>query len=131
MVNAAFKKRGIVAKMPGGEVNNEDMARLRPGCWLNDETINMYGLMILARSKKAAEERAKAKSEGRKCDTQWLCYWDVHFFNSFFYSKVEKEGHSAVKRWTRKVSCGAAETYTPFRCAVSLTDHSRITDRSL
>lgn len=28
---------------------------------------------------------------------------DCYAFNTFFYPKIKKEGHSSVKRWTKKV----------------------------
>ena len=107
--------------MPGAQVTSDDVARLKPGCWLNDESINFYGLMVLNRSKKAAEEREKAKEAGKKPDIKWRAYWDVHFFNSFFYSKVEKDGYDSVKRWTRKVSlslvCISGSLYSHIRAS--------------
>ena len=33
----------------------------------------------------------------------------MHVFNTFFYPKMEKEGHSGVKRWTRKVDIFAVD----------------------
>ena len=53
--------------------------------WLNDEVINFYfGLMM-----------------DRADDDDSLP--SIHAFSTFFYPKVAKQGHSSVKRWTRKV----------------------------
>ncbi|KDN36415.1 cysteine proteinase [Tilletiaria anomala UBC 951] len=102
-VDNAFSKRGVVSTITGAEVNHSDLAKLRPRQWLNDESINFHGLLVLNRSKQAFEEREKALKAGKKPDVQWRAFWDIHFFNSFFYAKLEKAGYSAVKRWTRKV----------------------------
>lgn len=33
-----------------------------------------------------------------------LCaYWNIHYFNSFFYTKICNQGHQGVARWTRRV----------------------------
>ena len=36
-------------------------------------------------------------------------YPKVHAFNTFFYPKIISGGHSAVKRWTRKVDVFAVD----------------------
>ena len=52
--------------------------------WLNDKVINFYYALI-------AEE---AKEEDKK----------VHYFDTLFYRKIRDQGHSAVKRWTKKIN---------------------------
>lgn len=53
--------------------------------WLNDEIINFYMQMIVERSNKY---------------DNWP---KVYAMNTFFYPKLIQSGHSALKRWTRKV----------------------------
>ena len=53
--------------------------------WLNDEVINFYFGLLMDRS----ENDNSLPS--------------IHAFSTFFYPKVTKQGHSGVKRWTRKV----------------------------
>ena len=86
-----------------------DIALLQDRRWLNDEVIywwktyafgscsrrasswiqvvNFYGCLIMDRCKRKADQ-----------------YPDVHFFNSFFYSTLAKDGYDRVRRWTKKVS---------------------------
>ncbi|KAG9321005.1 hypothetical protein KVV02_003983 [Mortierella alpina] len=63
----------------------KDIHTLRPGEWLNDEVINFYGNLILARSK---ESTTLPK---------------IHVFSTFFYKTLSEQGYDKVKRWTKKV----------------------------
>jgi len=54
--------------------------------WLNDEIINFYMQMIVARS------------EGNKEN-----FRPVYAFSTFFYPRLMDDGYSAVRRWTKKV----------------------------
>ena len=62
-----------------------DLNRLRGLSWLNDEIINFYLEMIMARS--------------AQHDNWPKCY----AMNTFFLGKLQKDGYPAVKRWTKKV----------------------------
>lgn len=64
-----------------------DLALLRPGEWLNDEAINTYGEMIMARSQ-AAKENFNADNTGEERMV------DLHFFNSFFFDQLKKRLHN-------------------------------------
>ena len=66
----------------------KDIHTLRPGEWLNDEVINFYGNLILARSK---ESTTLPK---------------IHVFSTFFYKTLSEQGYDKVRRWTKKVSTG-------------------------
>ncbi|KAF9210118.1 SUMO1 sentrin specific peptidase 1 [Haplosporangium sp. Z 27] len=63
----------------------KDIHTLRPGEWLNDEVINFYGNLILARSK---ESTTLPK---------------IHVFSTFFYKTLSENGYEKVRRWTKKV----------------------------
>ena len=66
-------------------ITKHDVATLLNLNWLNDEIVNFYMNLIVERSKK-------------------MDNWPkVYAFNTFFYPKITEKGHSAVKRWTRKV----------------------------
>lgn len=67
------------------QVTRGDVATLRESTWLNDEVVNFYFNLIKVRSE---ENKDLPK---------------IHVFNTFFYPKIMKMGHSGVKRWTRKV----------------------------
>uniref|UniRef100_A0A914XL89 Ubiquitin-like protease family profile domain-containing protein n=1 Tax=Plectus sambesii TaxID=2011161 RepID=A0A914XL89_9BILA len=67
------------------QIRRRDLLTLSGLEWLNDEVINFYMNMIMARSD-ANQKMPK-----------------VYAFVTFFYPKVAQGGHSSVKRWTRKV----------------------------
>jgi hypothetical protein len=77
-------------KQTGIDIKGRDMAKLAPGCWLNDEIVNVYIGMLQERDTRRRDGGAHVP----KC----------HFFNSFFTSKLYLESgkydYSAVRRWT-------------------------------
>ncbi|KAL5007258.1 hypothetical protein ScPMuIL_016064 [Solemya velum] len=66
------------------QITRRDIATLSKLNWLNDEIINFYMNMLMARGE--LDNRPK-----------------VYAFNTFFCPKIMKEGHSSVRRWTRRV----------------------------
>jgi sentrin-specific protease 1 len=95
-VKIILNKKGIVSKFAREQVSESDIWRLKPYTWLNDEIINFYGAMILARSEKATsgrESKAKAK------------FLNVHYFSTFFWPKLRMEGyeHGRLSKWTKGV----------------------------
>ncbi|XP_045081436.1 sentrin-specific protease 2 isoform X1 [Coregonus clupeaformis] len=67
-------------------ITQRDLASLQEGSWLNDEVINFYLSLVMARS----------SSEGRGLK--------VYSFSTFFFPKLHGGGgHAAVKRWTKAV----------------------------
>lgn len=86
--------------IPGAAASHHDVVKLRPGQWMNDETITFYMTMINQRSTQAEQERAKAGYDRRR----WDCFYRVHAFNSHFWAKLETSGYASVSRWTRKVN---------------------------
>ncbi|QRW00650.1 Ulp1 protease family, carboxy-terminal catalytic domain protein [Ceratobasidium sp. AG-Ba] len=89
-VAKALQKRGTVGKVGREQVSHTDLSRLGPAQWLNDEIINFYGALIMARSEEAKKDKAKAL--------------DVHYFNSFFFAKLEDPGYDKARlgKWTKK-----------------------------
>lgn len=88
VVNNALTQRSpneVLVKGFNAEIRGSDIATLRNATWLNDEVVNFYFNLI------------KERSENNKDLPK------VHVFNTFFYPKIMKVGHSGVKRWTRKV----------------------------
>ncbi|KAJ9101474.1 hypothetical protein QFC19_005125 [Naganishia cerealis] len=87
LANPSFK-----SKCDLEEVSTRDLQTLGPKNWLNDEVINFYGAMLMDRAKK----------EGKR---------KVHFFNSFFFSKMAKDGYekSRIGRWTKKIDIFAKD----------------------
>ncbi|XP_076348701.1 sentrin-specific protease 1-like isoform X2 [Tachypleus tridentatus] len=65
-------------------IRRRDMETLSGLSWLNDEVINFYMNQLM--------ERGKLDS-----------YPSVYAFNTFFYPKLAVGGHSALRRWTRKI----------------------------
>jgi len=96
VVSNILKKRGIVAKFAREQVTDQDIDRLKPGQWLNDELINFYGAMILARSD-GCKENSATNGQGTPLN--------VHFFSTFFWTKLTKEGYEKARlaKWTKKV----------------------------
>ncbi|TTH38803.1 Sentrin-specific protease 2 [Bagarius yarrelli] len=75
ILSSAFKLR----------ITQRDLATLQEGCWLNDEVINFYLNLVMSRTER--------ETGGRK----------VHCFNTFFFPKLHRGGHAAVRRWTKAV----------------------------
>lgn len=90
-VNREVKNPHFRSNCDRDEVTQKELLLLAPGKWLNDEVINFYGAMLLERAKK----------EGKR---------KIHFFNSFFYTKILKDGYekSKIGRWTKKVRLATA-----------------------
>lgn len=100
-----MNKRGIVSKYAREQVTDQDLLRLRPRQWLNDEIINFYGAMILGRSEGSKENPAVNGVAANK-KPQINKSLNVHYFSTFFWSKLEKEGYEKgrLAKWTKKVS---------------------------
>jgi len=95
LVDDLLSKRGVVSKCAREQVSDKDLARLRPGQWLNDEIINFYGQLIMTRAE-ASKEKSGMKGKKRPLN--------VHYFSSFFWSKLEKDGYEKARlaKWTKK-----------------------------
>ncbi|KAI4528439.1 hypothetical protein GGG16DRAFT_52662, partial [Schizophyllum commune] len=102
LVDQLLRKRGVVAKFAREQVSDTDLSRLRPGQWLNDEVINFYGAMILGRAEAASKGKEKENERGEGKGKRPL---DIHYFNSFFWSKLVNEGYEKgrLARWTKKI----------------------------
>ncbi|KAI0651616.1 cysteine proteinase [Trametes meyenii] len=99
-VNALLRKRGVISKCEREQVSHEDISRLLPCQWLNDEVINFYGQLILTRAEGSKENPgAKGAGGGRK---QPL---NAHYFNTFFWSKLKGQGYQKARlaKWTKKI----------------------------
>ncbi|PPQ98266.1 hypothetical protein CVT26_013534 [Gymnopilus dilepis] len=100
-VSQLLRKRGVISKFAREQVSDQDIARLQPGQWLNDEIINFYGAMILARSEASKENPGakKQSSRGRKTPL------NAHYFSSFFWTKLTEEGYEKgrLAKWTKKI----------------------------
>ncbi|XP_076750121.1 sentrin-specific protease 1 [Xylocopa sonorina] len=75
----------------GLRITRKDIYTLADLNWLNDEVINFYMNLLIARS-----------SSNKK-------YPKVHAMNTFFYPKLISGGHSSLKRWTRKIDIFAQD----------------------
>ncbi|KAG0263783.1 SUMO1 sentrin specific peptidase 1 [Actinomortierella ambigua] len=81
-------------------ITKNDIRTLRPGEWLNDEVINFYGNLIMARS--------NASSALPK----------VHVFSTFFYKTLSENGYDKVRRWTKKTNIFAKDyLLIPIHCS--------------
>lgn len=129
MASATLSKRGQIAAIPGAQVEDHDVQKLRPRQWLNDEVINFYGNLILQRANDADKRRTEAMKTAtsdasaapekplvgksaraggkpqpkRPYDAALDAFWRVHFFSSFFWENLKNRGFDGVKRWTRRI----------------------------
>jgi sentrin-specific protease 1 len=96
-VTELLNKRGVISKYAREQVSDADIKRLRPLQWLNDEVINFYGAMILGRSDGSKENPPTKDKRKRPLD--------VHYFSTFFWTKLEQEGYEKgrLAKWTKKV----------------------------
>lgn len=102
-VRSTFQQRGVIASMTGAQVESHDLAKLRPGQWLNDEVINFYGNLIMQRANDAEAKRSAARQKKEVPPADCCGYWSVHFFSSFFWQKLQSQGYKGVQRWSRRV----------------------------
>lgn len=91
-VDKLLQKTGVVGKCARQQVSDKDLMRLRPGQWLNDEVINFYGEMLMAR----AEESKENSKQG---------ILNAHYFSTFFWSTLTQKGYEKgrLAKWTKKV----------------------------
>jgi sentrin-specific protease 1 len=77
----------------------KDLQRLRPNQWLNDELINFYGQLIVDRSLSTEAGKENIDTKQKKALLK------VHYFNTFFWPKVEAGyAKSNLRKWTKKVT---------------------------
>ncbi|KAF9435855.1 SUMO1 sentrin specific peptidase 1 [Entomortierella beljakovae] len=76
---------GVVSEGFNVSILKKDIHTLRPGQWLNDEVINFYGNLIMARNKESSELPK------------------IHIFSTFFYKTLSESGYEKVRRWTKKI----------------------------
>jgi sentrin-specific protease 1 len=100
-VTELLNKRGVISKYAREQVTDQDIVRLKPNKWLNDEVINFYGALILGRSDACKENPVTNGKSGKQKKPL-----DVHYFSTFFWTKLEKEGYDKgrLAKWTKKVS---------------------------
>lgn len=81
----------VLAEGFGLRITRKDLYTLADLNWLNDEVINFYMNLLIA--------RGTSSNKNPK----------VHAMNTFFYPKLLSGGHSSLKRWTRKVDIFAQD----------------------
>jgi sentrin-specific protease 1 len=108
-VETILKKRGTISKFEREQVNETDISRLRPCQWLNDEIINFYGAMLLARSN-SAKENPLVNGASDRHEQKVL---NVHYFSTFFWPKLKGEGYEKgrLAKWTKKVNLNVQLLY--------------------
>jgi sentrin-specific protease 1 len=105
-VAALLHKQGVVSRISKEQVTDQDMIRLRPRQWLNDEIINFYGALVSARSEGCKENPGNGGTNGRGKPLK------VHYFSTFFWSKLRKEGYDRgrLAKWTKKFDLFSKDT---------------------
>jgi sentrin-specific protease 1 len=117
-VQKSLMNRSFLAKAAREQVAHQDLARLRPNAWLNDEIINFYGALISERAAKFENEKEKGKVDmvngkgkerinGRDypSDDGVGDPLKIHVFNTYFLAKLQDLGYEKAKlnKWTKKV----------------------------
>lgn len=114
-----------MARVGKGEVTSKDIGRMGPGQWLNDEIINYWGALLQDRADRAKAEASNPATTGGKGKGKAAAVedpedpgrfghppplHDIHFFNTFFYAKVQ-QGYdkSRLKTWTKRVRLRCAD----------------------
>lgn len=82
----------VLAEGFGLRITRKDIHTLAGLNWLNDEVINFYMNLLIARGTAATSK-----------------YPRVHAMNTFFYPKLLSGGQSSLRRWTRKVDIFAQD----------------------
>ncbi|KIM48404.1 hypothetical protein M413DRAFT_230782 [Hebeloma cylindrosporum] len=102
-VSELLRKRGVISKFAREQVSDQDISRLHPGQWLNDEIVNFYGAMILGRSE-ASKENPAPQANGKKL-TKTKALLNIHYFSSFFWAKLVTEGYDKgrLAKWTKRI----------------------------
>lgn len=98
-VREIMSKRGVVSKHAREQVTDQDLSRLRPSQWLNDEIINFYGSLLQARAEDSKENPVgKGDTPGKPLN--------AHYFSTFFWSKLKGEGYEKARlaKWTKRAS---------------------------
>ncbi|XP_043266738.1 sentrin-specific protease 1-like [Venturia canescens] len=75
-----------VGRSPQMQIQPQSLLTLQGNNWIDDEVINSYMTLIVERSRKNPGKNG-----------------EVHSMSSFFYSRLQEGGYSAVRRWTRKI----------------------------
>ncbi|EIW64905.1 cysteine proteinase [Trametes versicolor FP-101664 SS1] len=98
-VDALFRRSGVISKIAREQVSQEDIVRLQPCQWLNDEVINFYGQLILTRAEESKENPGAGGGAGRKKPL------NAHYFSTFFWSKLKGQGYQKARmsKWTKKI----------------------------
>ncbi|ENN80362.1 sentrin-specific protease 1 [Dendroctonus ponderosae] len=86
MVDRAFRgpPNEVLAQKFNLNITRRDLMTLSGLNWLNDEVINFYMNLIIERGKNPKWPKSYA-------------------FNTFFYTKLTKDGPQSLRRWTKKV----------------------------
>ncbi|KAG8857660.1 Smt3-specific protease [Tulasnella sp. 330] len=120
IIKKQLHDRSFIAKAGKEQVTSKDISRLGPAQWLNDEIINFWGAMLVERAERCKLEAAnsattggKGKGKAKAVDSEEEPgrfgfpepLHDIHYFNTFFYAKLEQQGYekSRLGKWTKKI----------------------------
>lgn len=98
--NAAQSTHGqvITRSISGDEIYQHDILTcVRPLAWLNDEIINSY-LQLITRYLRQLKQNLGPSDRPL-----------FHSFNTFFFSKLHKEGYEGVQRWAKRAKIGGEQ----------------------
>lgn len=108
MGNWRFASGRQLANINGCIITEEDLIRLRPGVWLNDEIVNAYLELV---AKRMDEVRGEGKNGFKENGRKGAKLPKLKMMNSFFYSRLVSYNraqqcsvydYTRVRRWTRR-----------------------------
>eukprot|EP00727_Mastigamoeba_balamuthi_P011746 m51a1_g7194 putative sentrin sumo-specific protease (359) ;mRNA; r:153687-161386 len=103
LARALKDREALFSEHKNAEIKGEDLTRLGPGQWLNDELINFYMGLIVDRQAEAGAGKRKLP----RC----------HCVNTFWYPLISGEktrgvyAYDRVKKWTRDVDLFALDKF--------------------
>ncbi|EPQ60948.1 cysteine proteinase [Gloeophyllum trabeum ATCC 11539] len=102
-VEAFLSDQAFRVKCGRETVVHKDLQRLRPCQWLNDEIINFYGALIMARWEAEKKNRVAEKENRKKSSRPGHQLLDVHYFSTFFWTKLVDQGYEMgrLAKWTK------------------------------
>ena len=98
MYDNAGPEDEVIAQVGTDSIQRKSIRNLRPGCWLNDEAIHYFYVMLAKRDEEVCKLNPKRKRN--------------HFFKTFLMTSllnerhIEKDGtyeYGNVRRWSENV----------------------------
>jgi hypothetical protein len=108
VVEDNLRDRSFVSKCARESVGANDIGRLLPCQWLNDEIINFWGALLMDRAERWKKGKGKAGDDDKNDLPRFGVsepLANIHYFNTFFYAKLVDLGYEKARlaKWTKMV----------------------------